>query len=85
MRNAHEVLRGLARDCGTKLDSGDLEGFKALLADLRKFEGMHAAMEDGIDGVGSGFFKVLNSKFDGLADKEGLFAAHDVRSRVPAA
>ena len=39
---------------------------------------MHAAMEDGVDGVGKGFFKVLDEKFDGLGEKEGLHSAHGV-------
>eukprot|EP00035_Acanthoeca_spectabilis_P011630 m.205319 g.205319 ORF g.205319 m.205319 type:complete len:282 (+) comp15408_c0_seq1:153-998(+) len=76
MRNAHEVIRGLARDCGECLASGDIEGFKSTYEKMSKWEGMHANMEDGMDGVAKGFFAILNEKFDGLADKEGLTSAH---------
>ena len=36
MRNAHEVIRGMSRDCVAKLEEGDLEGFKQAFASLTK-------------------------------------------------
>jgi hypothetical protein len=78
MRNGHEVIRGLARDCEDALAADQVETFKATYQKLRKWEDIHADMEDGIDGVAKGFFQILNEKFDGLADKEGLTSAHTV-------
>ena len=82
MRNGHEVIRGLSRDCTAQVESGDLEAFKATYDILKKWEGIHAKMEDGMEGVAKGFFAVLNEKFDGVADKEGLTAAHDVSAHA---
>lgn len=69
MRNGHEVLRGAMQDCDAAIASGDLASFKTRFADFVRWQVIHAAMEDGLEGHGKGMFAVLNEHWPGIADE----------------
>lgn len=68
MRNGHEVLRGAMEDCQAALASEEIDLFKTRFADFVRWQGIHAAMEDGLEGHGKGMFAVLNEHWPGIAD-----------------
>jgi hypothetical protein len=69
MRNYHEVLRNdLSKVLAPLAESGDLASFTNAWADYRAAIGVHAAMEDGVEGSGGGSAAMLDYYFDGAAD-----------------
>jgi hypothetical protein len=69
MRNYHEVLRNdLSKVLAPLAESGDLASFARAWADYCAAIAVHAAMEDGVEGSGSGSAAMLDYYFDGAAD-----------------
>ena len=74
MRNYHEVLRNdLQRELTPRLEAGDRLGFARAWIDYCRAIGVHAAMEDGVDGAAQGTTAMLDHFFDGAAGAS-LFA-----------
>jgi len=74
MRLGHEVLRGGIRDCSAALDAGDIPAFLESWAAFRRWQCLHARMEEGDGGSGRGFFSLLDEHFGGVGGL--LSAAH---------
>jgi len=72
MRNGHEVIRGLMKDCET---APDMAMFRRDWGCLMKWQELHAMQEDGAAG-GRGFFAVINERFQNVAHTRGMHAAH---------
>mmetsp|Transcript_47561 Transcript_47561/g.112150 ORF Transcript_47561/g.112150 Transcript_47561/m.112150 type:complete len:513 (+) Transcript_47561:78-1616(+) len=72
MRNGHEVIRGLMKDCEV---APDMSAFRRALAILMRWQELHAMSEDGTPFC-KGFFAVVNERFENLAHQKGLLAAH---------
>ncbi|EDQ86244.1 uncharacterized protein MONBRDRAFT_28495 [Monosiga brevicollis MX1] len=68
MRNGHEVIRGGVEDCRAALEANDKDLFYKSWNELMEFYKMHAAMEDGYNGVCKGMFAMLNEQFPNVAD-----------------
>jgi len=80
MRNGHEVIRGDSRDVRELLVAGDAAGAKQRWEDMRKWETLHAFMEEGTTkGESSplGFFHVLDQKCQNVATENDLFSQHE--------
>ncbi len=90
MRNYHEVLRNdLEKVLAPLAEAGDVAGFSSAWADYRAAIGVHAAMEDGVEGSGGGSTAMLDHYFDGAAGS-AVFRAehvqeHALQGTVPAA
>jgi len=89
MRNYHEVLRNdLGKVLPPLLEAGNVAEFAAQWRAYRAAIGVHAAMEDGIDGAGRGSAAMLDHYFDGAADaqlfREEHEREHDAQAAVTA-
>eukprot|EP00526_Cylindrotheca_closterium_P019637 CAMPEP_0113629792 /NCGR_PEP_ID=MMETSP0017_2-20120614/15471_1 /TAXON_ID=2856 /ORGANISM="Cylindrotheca closterium" /LENGTH=228 /DNA_ID=CAMNT_0000540215 /DNA_START=150 /DNA_END=839 /DNA_ORIENTATION=- /assembly_acc=CAM_ASM_000147 len=79
MRNGHEVIRGDSLDVKEKLEAGDVDAAKKLWSDMRKWETIHASMEEGNskgESTPKGFFYILDEKCENIATEKGLFSNH---------
>lgn len=80
MRNGHEVIRGAQRDMAEMIYNGDLKGAIDMWEKHNRWMFIHMTMEEGLpDKVGQtpmGMFRLLDSKFSGIADDAGLSALH---------
>jgi hypothetical protein len=65
MRNGHEVIRGASQDLHAMAEQDNAGEFSSLWSELRRWEALHAQMEDGVQGRGMGMFAVLENKFPG--------------------
>lgn len=77
MRNYHEVLRNdLNVVLPPLLDSGDRQAFGDAWRAYAQAIGVHAAMEDGVEGAGGGSVAMLNHHFGGIIDAAGFLDEH---------
>jgi hypothetical protein len=77
MRNYHEVLRNdLAKVLAPLADAGDVAGFASAWQVYVGAIGVHAAMEDGVDGAGGGITRMLDLYFDGAVNAALFRAEH---------
>jgi len=77
MRNYHEVLRNdLSKVLAPLAAAGDLAGFAAAWKAYTGAIAVHAAMEDGVEGVGGGSAAMLDHYFDGAAGAAAFKAEH---------
>lgn len=77
MRNYHEVLRNdLHQELMPALAAADRLAFAQAWRDFAQAIAVHAAMEDGVDGVAGGTTAMLDHYFDGAADAAQFAAEH---------
>lgn len=80
MRNSHEVIRGAMRDLDDAIaledDGAALAAFGPRWEEFLRFQGLHAAMEDGVRGRAKGMFAFLDEQFADVAKEKGLRLQH---------
>mmetsp|Transcript_14070 Transcript_14070/g.18348 ORF Transcript_14070/g.18348 Transcript_14070/m.18348 type:complete len:252 (+) Transcript_14070:243-998(+) len=78
MRNGHDVIRGAQRDVKEMIEKDDLDGATELWEKHKKWMFLHMTMEEGTskDGSPMGMFRLLNEKFDGIANNGKLAELH---------
>mmetsp|Transcript_1029 Transcript_1029/g.2432 ORF Transcript_1029/g.2432 Transcript_1029/m.2432 type:complete len:273 (-) Transcript_1029:365-1183(-) len=84
MRNGHEVLRGSMEDITALLEKGDADAAAETYLRFERWMNLHKLMEEGNGSSESprGFFAVLDEKFEGVVDKNGLRDDHETLDRL---